>query len=131
MTIKKRLLKACPKRIKKRLRKLNQPFKAIFYRANMILFPKRTIWFCPCCGMKFKFFTSGDFRSRPKRYNPHRYEQTRQDVLCPYCGALHRHRILAAWCENQKDLLQSSQILYFAPEHSMEHWMKRNRIACT
>ena len=50
---------------------------------------------------------------------------------CPVCRSLPRHRILALWCEEHKELLRSSKILYFAPERSMTQWMKRNSIACT
>lgn len=65
------------------------------------------------------------------RFNSTRYEGIRQDVLCPICRALPRHRILALWCEKHIDELKNTSILYFAPERSMMRWMKRNGITCT
>ena len=103
----------------------------IRYKAESIFLPSRTIWFCPCCGLKFKQFISGHFFERPERYNPERYENTRQDVICPYCGSLPRHRILACWCEKNIDTLKSADILYFASEPSMSLWTKRKGICFT
>jgi len=88
-------------------------------------------YYCLCCGIRFREFVAGDYKERPKRFNPVRYENTRQDVLCPVCRALPRHRILALWSEAHKQLLKSAKILYFAPEYSMMKWMKRNGVSCT
>ena len=41
-----------------------------------------------------------------------------------------RHRIFALWCEKHVSLLQSAKILYFAPEHSMMLWMRKNGVSC-
>ena len=101
------------------------------YRADMVLHPKDAKWFCPCCGLRFRAFEAGRFLEYPERYNPKRYVNTEQSVLCPYCGSLPRHRILASWCEKHKELLRTSKILYFAPERSMMLWMKRNGVKCT
>ena len=105
--------------------------RKLSYRAGMILFPRRMLCSCPCCGMKFHSFVPGFFLDRPERYNPARYEQTRQDVICPCCGSLPRHRILACWCEEHRELLRDASILYFAPEASMTGWLKRNGIPYT
>ena len=64
-------------------------------------------------------------------FNTSRYEGIPQDVLCPICRALPRHRILALWCEKHTAELRDASILYFAPERSMMRWMERNDITCT
>lgn len=52
-------------------------------------------------------------------------------MICPVCGALPRHRILAIWCKDHIEELRPVSILYFAPEQSMMSYMKRNGISCT
>lgn len=86
-------------------------------------------FFCPCCGTRLERFEEGGYRSRPDCYNPARYAQTRQDVICPVCGSLPRHRILALWCEQHREELAG--LLYFAPEAGMVKWMKRNGVSFT
>ena len=100
-------------------------------RTDMLLFKQKTVWFCPCCGLKYRTFIAGDYREHPLWFNPTRFEHTEQNVLCPNCKSLPRHRILALWCKQHLNLLKSSEILYFAPERSMILWMKRNRVSCT
>ena len=87
--------------------------------------------YCPCCGVHLKTFVDGGFLRRPDTYNPDRYTHTKQEVCCPVCGAIPRHRIMAVWCSGHMDLLRSSRILYFAPERSMMLWMRRNGISVT
>ena len=94
------------------------------------LFPQKAVWYCPCCGMKYKAFVEAGFLNTGK-FNLSRYEHTKKDVLCPVCKSLPRHRILASWCEEHKEQLRSSSILYFAPEYSMALWMRRNGITYT
>ena len=60
-----------------------------------------------------------------------RYERVRQDVLCPVCGALPRHRILAWHLGQRPELMRGGRVLYFAPEPSMERWMRRRGVAYT
>lgn len=97
----------------------------------MILFPRKMTDFCPCCGMRFKAFATGFYRDYPEVFNRSRYEHTRQDVICPVCRSLPRHRILALWGENHKELLRTGDILFFAPGRSERLWMKRNGLTCT
>jgi len=96
----------------------------------MKLLPRRMNYYCPCCGMRFHSFETASFL-QSGMFNPVRYEKTNQRVFCPICRSMPRHRILALWCEEHKDYLQSSDILYFAPEKSMNLWLKRNHVACT
>lgn len=88
--------------------------KTLKYRMDMILCPEKTVYFCPCCGMKFRSFISGGFIDKPFRYDISRYEHTPQNVICPICNSLPRHRILALWCNKHKRILRKSNILYFA-----------------
>ena len=96
----------------------------------MILFPWKTKRLCPCCGIRIQKFVAGNYRHYPHCYNPLRYEHTRQDVLCPVCRALPRHRILAIWLEKRIDYLRKASILYFAPGKSERMWLKRNNVSC-
>ena len=102
------------------------------FRGKMetFLFPQKSKLYCPCCGTKSKSFVAGSYADYPERFNPIRYENTKQDVLCPVCRSLPRHRILASWCDNHKDLFQKAEdILYFAPEYSMTMWLRRNGVS--
>ncbi len=105
--------------------------RSIQYRVEMILFPRAMKYFCPCCGTRLKAFVSGNYLDHPLQFFSPRYEKTEQNVHCPVCLSMPRHRILASWCDNHKELLHSASILYFAPEQSMMRWMKRNKDTCT
>ena len=87
--------------------------------------------YCPCCNVYFDAFKDGGFLQYPDRYNAARYMNIRQDVSCPVCGSIPRQRILGTWCEEHKELLRGKRILYFAIEHGMRLWLKRNRISVT
>ena len=99
--------------------------REICYRTDAVLYPHKTIYSCPCCGLRFRSFIEGDYRERPKRFNHSRYESARQDVLCPHCKSLPRHRILALWCEKHIDILRGADILYFAPDRCESLWMEK------
>ena len=88
-------------------------------------------YYCPCCGTYLKKYVDGGYRNMPDRVDTLRYAYIEQDVLCPVCRAMPRHRILAYWCDGKREELSKSKILYFAPEYSMSRWMKRNGIICT
>ena len=131
----KKVCPACVRRFWNRalrvwVEKTKLSIRRILFRAGMVLFPDRTDCCCPCCGIRFGSFTRGDFAEHPEIYHPARYANIRQDVLCPVCCSLPRHRILAKWCEAHLAFLQGSDILYFAPEESMMLWMKRNHVSC-
>lgn len=99
-------------------------------RINMIVFPTKMLYYCPCCGLRFRSFVSGDFRDNLKRFNPSRYEHTKQNVLCPVCKSMPRHRILARWFEKYLEYLRTADILYFAPNRSEIIWLKNNNVSC-
>ena len=129
--VKKFYRKLVPDPVRKGIRATVRKGRETGYRTIAVLFPKRMKLDCPCCENRFRAFGSGEYMEHPEVYNPVRYKNIRQDVLCPVCGALPRHRILASWCNDHLALLQSSEILYFAPEYCMLRWMKRNGVSCT
>lgn len=88
-------------------------------------------YYCPCCDTHLRSFADGGFVLRPDLYNVARYEGIDQKVICPVCGSLPRHRILAAWMQENKNLLEGKEILYFAQEKCIGRWCRRNRIRCT
>lgn len=119
-SVKKLFFKLCPQFMMKPAIAVVNKCREIRGRAETILFPQTTKLYCPCCGTKSKTFVAGSYSDYPERFNPSRYENTKQDVLCPVCRSLPRHRILASWCDNHKEVLQkATDILYFAPEYSM------------
>lgn len=127
-SVRKRFRPSCPPILKKQIRRVVRKGKTLFYRMDMTLFPEKMKRLCPCCGMRFRSFTAADFLN-PKKYDMSRYRRTRQDVFCPVCRSMPRHRILAAWCDEHRESLRRAEILYFAPEYSMETWMKRNGVS--
>ena len=125
------LSKMCPSFLFKPAYSLLKAGRVVRYRSDMILNPKKMKFYCPCCEFRFRSFNDGVYKELHNRFNSTRYEGIRQDVLCPICRALPRHRILALWCENRIEELRKASILYFAPEQSMMRWMKRNEISYT
>lgn len=93
--------------------------------------PDRAKLYCPCCNSRFVTFTDRGYKNRTDYFDPLRYESCRQDVICPLCLSLPRHRILSVWCEKSIDKLRGKRILYFAPENGMVRVLKRNKIAFT
>lgn len=120
-----------PRPIRSLLRKALVRTRMGIYRARTIANPGKTKYYCPCCGIRLRSFVEGKFRNHPERYNRFRYDHTQQDVLCPVCSSVSRHRILASWCDDHRKELRTAKILYFAPEDSMMLWMKRNQVSCT
>lgn len=117
--------------IRKVIKEINRELKKTYARLLNQIMKDRLPYYCPCCGTWLKGFVEGGYKTRPDCYNPSRYEHIRQDVLCPVCGALPRHRILALWCDSHREELQKAKVLYFAPEIGMSLWMKRNGVTCT
>lgn len=129
--LKKKFMKACPASMIQLAINTFYNIRVVRFRVGMLfLSSQEELRFCPCCGLKFRAFVAGSFREYPNRFNPLRYEHTRQDVLCPVCRAMPRHRILALWFEEHLAFLRTAKILYFAPGRSEMMWLKRNRISC-
>lgn len=104
--------------------------RRILARAKAFLFPRKSKWYCPCCNTRFPSFIAWNYLQFPEIYDSQRYRNTPQEVLCPICWSLPRHRILASWCRDHVHMLRSAEILYFAPEYSMMNWMRRNKVKC-
>lgn len=130
-SLKRTLIKLCPTQFRKSGYKVVKACRVIKYKSDMLFNPKKMTLYCPCCGYRFRSFNGWEFKEHHERFNSSRYEGIRQDVLCPVCRALPRHRILALWCEEHIAELKGASILYFAPERSMMLWMKRNWISST
>ncbi len=121
----------CPAWLRRPLGAAWRRARTAWFRAMALTHPRQAVWLCPCCGVRLRSFVSGGFISRPDRYDPKRYANTCQNVLCPACGSVARHRILASWCDAHIQTLRRAAVLYFAPEYGMMLWMKRNGIRCT
>ena len=124
------LKRMCPGHFKKTATSVFRKIRLFRHRVDMLIYPQEMQYFCPCCGLRIRGFVKADYLD-DEHYNPERYKHARQDVLCPSCMSLPRHRILAAWFEGRKELLKKKKILYFAPEYSMMLWMKRNGVSFT
>lgn len=121
----------CPTSLRKPAYEIVKAGRVIRYKSDTLLNPKKMKFFCPCCGYRFRSFNGWDYKEITSMFNTFRYEGIPQDVLCPICRALPRHRILALWCERHLRELRGASILYFAPERSMMRWMNRNGITYT
>ena len=121
----------CPDFLWKSTRKVYRRMVFLRCRADMALSGKKMELFCPCCGTKARRFVEGDYRECPEVYDVTLYERSRQDLQCPACGSLPRHRILAMWIERNPDLLCGKDVLYFAAERSMTRYMKKHGIRYT
>ena len=115
----------------KSARRIRSEVKGIRYTLDMLLFPEQNNLFCPCCKKRFRAFAEGEYINIPDKVDVKRYLNVRQDLVCPLCGSIPRHRILASWFEENKTMIEPSDILYFAPEKSMLLWMDRNKIKYT
>ncbi len=122
------LRKLCPEKLRPLVRRVFSFGKYMYYRLAAAVVSDRAVYNCPCCGLRFVGFTRGNFSDRPDCYNSLRYAHICQDVLCPFCHSLPRHRILAVWCDRNVARLRDKRILYFAAENGMMRWMKCNGI---
>ena len=120
----------CPAGTRMKIRYGRRQIRAFGYRAKGLISGGDTRYLCPCCKTNISRFVSGGFMDHPDTYDPDRYVNVVQEVICPVCGALPRHRILAAWCDGHQDEIKG-RILYFAMEDSMRMWFERNHIRVT
>lgn len=86
-------------------------------------------YYCPCCDTHLIRFIDIGFDRKPTLYNPARYHGIDQNVICPVCISLPRHRILIEWMEEHKAWMKNKKILHFAQESSLRLWMDRNGLA--
>lgn len=130
MSIKTGFKSICPARFQRTAKEIFRKGRLTIHRLDEVVYPQKMKYFCPCCRLRVREFVRADYLDA-EHFNPKRYETIRQDVLCPACMSLPRHRILAAWFDEHKDILKNKKVLYFAPENSMTLWMKRNGVKYT
>lgn len=126
MTIKKYI----PKPVWKQVWKVLSFLRAKQYIVVGMLHPA-AIYHCPCCNVHLRSFRPGNYVNNTAFFNPERYRGVMQEVQCPVCGSISRHRILAVWLTKHLDELKGKSILYFAQELGMKKWCKRNHIQVT
>lgn len=85
--------------------------------------------YCPCCDSYFKSFAPFPYWERPELYNPARYLNADNLVICPNCESSPRHRILVYWMQKHHDDFEGKRILHFAQEPCIRLWLRRNKIA--
>lgn len=95
-------------------------------KAQDQLFGERLPYDCPCCDTHLRRFIQGSYDKKMAVYNPDRYKSIDQNVICPICKSLPRHRILVFWMKKNKEILLGRDILHFAQEKSVRLWMDRN-----
>ena len=89
---------------------------------------KNSKYYCPCCNTKLINFKKGNFINETNLYNPLRYKDIKQDVICPICNSLPRHRIIVSYLNNHINEIRNKQILHFAQEKSIKIWLDNNNI---
>lgn len=89
-------------------------------------------YYCPCCNNYVKkMMEIKDFRENSQKFLRERYNTVRQDVFCPNCHSLPRHRIEACWLKKERRNIKGKDILYFAIEKGILRWFEENRIRVT
>ena len=92
---------------------------------------ERLPFYCPCCDKHLRGFVSGGFDRHPERYDAKRYARIDQNVVCPVCYSVSRHRILVSWMQDYADQIRGKRILHFAQEKSVCMWLDRNQLSYT
>ena len=68
---------------------------------------------CPCCRLRFRSLLT--YRGRV-------------NAVCPWCGAMERHRLLALYLRHRTEFLSAPMsLLHVAPEASVQRVLRRNR----
>ncbi len=110
------------------LQQVIKSFLLCEHQLDAMIHPSSMLYYCPCCNSKLRSFVSGNYYSRSYFFNPERYYGIQQEVKCPICGSIPRHRILALWFSKHKEEIQNKSILYFACEPGIKMWLERNHI---
>jgi SAM-dependent methyltransferase len=80
-----------------RLSMVVMKFSAVFYKGNRVE--------CPVCGKHFR------------KFMPYGYNTVRENVLCPKCLSLERHRLLWLYLKNKTSFFTDNlKVLHVAPE---------------
>ena len=116
---------------KKVVRRVGFPITLAWTKMSNKLLGEKLPLFCPCCGVHLRKFVDAGYSNNSERFNPERYAGLDQEVICPCCRSLPRHRILALWMKMHIEELKGRKILHFAQEHSLQMWMAKNGISAT
>lgn len=65
------------------------------------------------------------FAEQPDKFDVRRYANMPQDVVCPVCGSILRHRIIVWHLGEHPELVWGKKILHFAPERGVLRWLRR------
>ena len=76
---------------------------------------------CPCCGKTSGRFVRFD-NNRPHEYDIERFKETNQNVECPYCLSLPRHRIACYYFDG---ICMDGDIIMFGAEYSIKKYFDR------
>ncbi|SNU06211.1 Membrane protein involved in the export of O-antigen and teichoic acid [Lachnospiraceae bacterium] len=109
-------------------RKLKSISGRLILRIESRIKGDKLTFYCPCCDTHLKRFINGGFDKRPELYNIERYRGMNQDVICPLCHSLPRHRILVSYMNEHIEQFKDKEILHFAQERSVRMWMDRHGI---
>ncbi len=109
-------------------RKTGRIINKLEVHTKSALIGNRLPFYCPCCDIHLKNFVNLNFDKNPNTFDSVRYEHMDQDVCCPLCSSLPRHRILISWLANNEKWLKSAKILHFAQEKSIRIWLNRHDI---
>lgn len=71
------------------------------------------------------------FSDKPDLYDARRYANMPQDVVCPVCGSIPRHRIIVWHLAQRPSLVQGKKVLHFAPEQGIARWFRRHGVNST
>jgi SAM-dependent methyltransferase len=96
-----------------RLSLISMQFVSVFYHGNKVE--------CPVCG--------GHFR----KFLPYGHNKVRDNVLCPKCFSLERHRLLWLFLKNKTGIFTESwRVLHIAPEQCFyKHFRKLENLQYT
>jgi len=85
--------------------------RAMYFKGRS-LFYRGKRFYCPCCDGSFRKFLS---------------YHSRENVLCPGCGSLERHRLLYLYFKNKTDIFtERLKVLHFAPEYIFENLFRKS-----
>ena len=117
--------------IKKVVRKIQRTCRNSYVHCVSRIRGDRLPFYCPCCDTHLKRFIDVGYDKQSDRYNSNRYKKMDQQVICPICGSLPRHRILVVWLSEHIYEIKDKDILHFAQERALRLWMDRNEIKST
>ena len=87
--------------------------------------------YCPCCETKLRAWKVARFTEKPDLYDARRYANMPQDVVCPVCGSIPRHRIIVWHLDQRPSLVRGKEVLHFAPERGIARWFRRHGVNAT